>query len=163
YGTATTHVLSIVPQWYILRPRFKEEKPPMSRVKVHIILGGAAALALCAIMGSVMTTGELVYPGGTAEARVMTAVLAEGGLGQVPGPGPEGTSGLALSQRQVDTAPAGGPRIAQAPSATQPAPGRQAGPPAATPPPLPPPIAFEDALLKAANDLFSKANMEGAP
>ena len=34
---------------------------------------------------------------------------------------------------------------------------------APTPPPLPPPIAFQDALLKAANDLFSKADLQGAP
>jgi outer membrane protein OmpA-like peptidoglycan-associated protein len=30
-------------------------------------------------------------------------------------------------------------------------------------PALPPPIAFQDALLKAANDLFSKADLKGAP
>jgi outer membrane protein OmpA-like peptidoglycan-associated protein len=34
---------------------------------------------------------------------------------------------------------------------------------APTPPPLPPPIAFQDALLKAANDLFSKADLQGVP
>lgn len=33
----------------------------------------------------------------------------------------------------------------------------------ATPPPLPPPVAFQQALLKAANDLFSKADLQGAP
>jgi outer membrane protein OmpA-like peptidoglycan-associated protein len=38
-----------------------------------------------------------------------------------------------------------------------------AAPPAATPPPPPTPVAFEIALLKAANDLLSKANLEGAP
>jgi len=37
-------------------------------------------------------------------------------------------------------------------------------PPAAAPPPPPPtPMPFEAALLKAANDLFSKANLNGAP
>jgi outer membrane protein OmpA-like peptidoglycan-associated protein len=37
-------------------------------------------------------------------------------------------------------------------------------PPSATAPPPPPtPVAFDSALLKAANDLFSKANLEGAP
>ena len=39
----------------------------------------------------------------------------------------------------------------------------QTPPVAASPPPPPTPIAFEDALLKAANDLFSKANLNGAP
>jgi outer membrane protein OmpA-like peptidoglycan-associated protein len=37
-----------------------------------------------------------------------------------------------------------------------------APPPAAAPPP-PTPVAFDAALLKAANDLFSKAKLEGAP
>jgi outer membrane protein OmpA-like peptidoglycan-associated protein len=36
-------------------------------------------------------------------------------------------------------------------------------PPAAAAPPPPTPVAFEAALLKAANDLFSKAKLEGAP
>jgi len=45
---------------------------------------------------------------------------------------------------------------AQAP--TPPAP-----PAAAAPPPPPTPMPFNDALLKAANDLFSKANLDGAP
>ena len=35
-------------------------------------------------------------------------------------------------------------------------------PQAAAPPPPPTPVAFNDALLKAANDLFSKAKLEGA-
>ena len=35
-------------------------------------------------------------------------------------------------------------------------------PPAAAPPPPPTPVAFNDALLKAANDLFSKAKLDGA-
>ena len=38
-----------------------------------------------------------------------------------------------------------------------------APPPAAAPPPPPTPVAFDAALLKAANDLFSKATLEGAP
>jgi hypothetical protein len=38
-----------------------------------------------------------------------------------------------------------------------------APPPAAAPPPPPTPVAFDAALLKAANDLFAKANLEGAP
>src|SRR5437868_12674307 len=33
-------------------------------------------------------------------------------------------------------------------------------PPAAAPPPPPTPVAFDAALLKAANDLFSKANLK---
>jgi len=37
-----------------------------------------------------------------------------------------------------------------------------AAPPAAAPPPPPTPVAFDAALLKAANDLFSKANLDGA-
>jgi outer membrane protein OmpA-like peptidoglycan-associated protein len=37
-----------------------------------------------------------------------------------------------------------------------------AAPPAATPPPPPTPVAFDTALLKAANDLFSKASLDGA-
>src|SRR5246127_1061038 len=41
--------------------------------------------------------------------------------------------------------------------------GPAAPPPAAAPPPPPTPVAFDAALLKAANDLFSKANLEGAP
>jgi outer membrane protein OmpA-like peptidoglycan-associated protein len=36
-------------------------------------------------------------------------------------------------------------------------------PVAAAPPPPPTPVAFDAALLKAANDLFSKANLNGAP
>ncbi len=36
-------------------------------------------------------------------------------------------------------------------------------PPAAAPPPPPVPVAFNDALLKAANDLFSKAKLDSAP
>jgi outer membrane protein OmpA-like peptidoglycan-associated protein len=35
-------------------------------------------------------------------------------------------------------------------------------PPAAAPPPQPTPVAFNDALLKAANDLFSKAKLDSA-
>lgn len=31
------------------------------------------------------------------------------------------------------------------------------------PPPLPPPVAFQDALLKAGNDLFTNANLQDAP
>ena len=38
-----------------------------------------------------------------------------------------------------------------------------APPPAAAAPPPPTPVAFDTALLKAANDLFSKAKLEGAP
>ena len=45
-----------------------------------------------------------------------------------------------------------------APPATPPAP-----PVAAAPPPAPTPIPFDAALLKAANDLLSKANLNGAP
>jgi len=42
--------------------------------------------------------------------------------------------------------------------------GTAAPPPAATAPPPPPtPVAFEAALLKAANDLFAKAKLDGAP
>src|SRR5215475_3489085 len=39
----------------------------------------------------------------------------------------------------------------------------QPAPTAAAPPPPPTPIPFDAALLKAANDLFSKANLSGAP
>jgi outer membrane protein OmpA-like peptidoglycan-associated protein len=39
----------------------------------------------------------------------------------------------------------------------------QAPPAAASPPPPPTPVPFDAALLKAANDLFSKANLNGAP
>jgi outer membrane protein OmpA-like peptidoglycan-associated protein len=52
-----------------------------------------------------------------------------------------------------------GTAAAQAQSATP----AQAPPTAAAPPPPPTPIPFNDALLKAANDLFSKANLSGAP
>lgn len=38
-----------------------------------------------------------------------------------------------------------------------------AAPPATAPPSPPTPVAFDAALLKAANDLLSKANLEGAP
>lgn len=41
--------------------------------------------------------------------------------------------------------------------------GTAAPPPAAAAPPPPTPVAFEAALLKAANDLFSKANLTDAP
>jgi hypothetical protein len=41
--------------------------------------------------------------------------------------------------------------------------GTAAPPPAATAPPPPTPVAFEAALLKAANDLFAKAKLDGAP
>jgi outer membrane protein OmpA-like peptidoglycan-associated protein len=46
-------------------------------------------------------------------------------------------------------------------SQTSPAPNVSPPPAAAAPPPPPTPIAFEAALLKAANDLFSKANLGG--
>src|ERR1700750_37504 len=39
----------------------------------------------------------------------------------------------------------------------------QVPPAAAAPPPPPTPVPFDAALLKAANDLFSKAKLEGAP
>ncbi|MBW7971041.1 OmpA family protein [Bradyrhizobium sp. BR 10289] len=42
-------------------------------------------------------------------------------------------------------------------------PAAQAPPAAASPPPPPTPVPFDAALLKAANDLFSKANLNGAP
>jgi len=41
--------------------------------------------------------------------------------------------------------------------------GTAAPPPAAVAPPPPTPVAFEAALLKAANDLFAKAKLDGAP
>jgi outer membrane protein OmpA-like peptidoglycan-associated protein len=41
--------------------------------------------------------------------------------------------------------------------------GAQTPPVAAAPPPPPTPVPFDAALLKAANDLFSKANLNGAP
>lgn len=41
--------------------------------------------------------------------------------------------------------------------------GPAATPPAAAAPPPPTPVAFETALLKAANDLFTKANLNGSP
>ena len=46
---------------------------------------------------------------------------------------------------------------------TTPAPAGSPTPPAAAAPPPPTPVAFETALMKAANDLFSKANLSGAP
>ena len=52
-------------------------------------------------------------------------------------------------------------RIQQATAAPAAAPTPAAAAPAAVMPPTP--IAFEEALLKAANDLFSKANLETAP
>jgi outer membrane protein OmpA-like peptidoglycan-associated protein len=52
---------------------------------------------------------------------------------------------------------AGGLAQAQTPPAAQ------APPAAASPPPPPTPVPFEAALLKAANDLFSKANLKDAP
>src|SRR5262245_54817643 len=128
--------------------------------KIHIMLGGAATLVMGAMIGSVLTKGGPVQPSDRAEARVMSAVLTENELEQAR---VLGTEHAAPSQPQVETSPARGPRIVQAPPATQATPGNQAGPPAAAPPPLPPPIAFRDALLKAANDLFSKANLEAAP
>ena len=39
----------------------------------------------------------------------------------------------------------------------------QVPPAAAAPPPPPTPVPFDKALLKAANDLFSKANLSGSP
>jgi len=54
--------------------------------------------------------------------------------------------------------------VAAQPAAAQSAgPAQPAAPAAAAPPPPPTPIPFNDALLKAANDLFSKANLSGAP
>jgi outer membrane protein OmpA-like peptidoglycan-associated protein len=47
------------------------------------------------------------------------------------------------------------------PAASPPA--AAATPPAAAAPPPPTPVAFEAALLKAANDLFTKANLSGSP
>ncbi len=51
----------------------------------------------------------------------------------------------------AQTGPAASPPAAAAP------------PPAAAAPPPPTPVAFETALLKAANDLFTKANLSGSP
>lgn len=45
---------------------------------------------------------------------------------------------------------------------TSPSPAGSPTPPPAAAPPPPTPVAFETALLKAANDLFSKANLSGA-
>jgi outer membrane protein OmpA-like peptidoglycan-associated protein len=57
----------------------------------------------------------------------------------------------------------GEPDAAQRPPAAQPpAPAAAGSPPAATPPP-PTPVAFEKALLQAANDLFTKANLADEP
>jgi outer membrane protein OmpA-like peptidoglycan-associated protein len=52
---------------------------------------------------------------------------------------------------------------AQSADAQSAGPAQPAAPAAAAPPPPPTPIPFNDALLKAANDLFSKANLSGAP
>ena len=46
---------------------------------------------------------------------------------------------------------------------TSPAPAGSPTPPPAAAPPPPTPVAFETALMKAANDLFSKANLSGSP
>jgi outer membrane protein OmpA-like peptidoglycan-associated protein len=51
---------------------------------------------------------------------------------------------------------------AQSQTAPPPAGSPPTPPAAAAPPPPPTPVAFEAALLKAANDLFSKANLNGA-
>ena len=58
----------------------------------------------------------------------------------------------ATAQSQTSPAPAAPPPAAAAPA-----------PAAAAPPPPPTPVAFETALMKAANDLFSKAKLDGAP
>src|SRR4029077_679915 len=56
----------------------------------------------------------------------------------------------------------GAPADAQTGPAASP-PAAAAPPPAAAAPPPPTPVAFETALLKAANDLFTKANLNGSP
>src|SRR4029077_16192145 len=56
----------------------------------------------------------------------------------------------------------GAPADAQTSPAASP-PAAAATPPAAAAPPPPTPVAFEAALLKAANDLFTKANLSGSP
>src|ERR1700744_6770901 len=53
--------------------------------------------------------------------------------------------------------------LAAVPVHAQPPAPAQAPPAAAAPPPAPTPIPFDAALLKAANDLLSKANLNGAP
>ena len=57
------------------------------------------------------------------------------------------TSLSTVSVQAQSAAPAQAPPVAAAP----------------TPPPPPTPIPFDAALLKAANDLLSKANLNGAP
>ena len=120
----------------------------MFQAKIHGIFGGAIALGMGALVGSVVTPGKAMHPRDTLEPRVATAALSESGSTQSPATTTEGSP-----------VPARGTRIVQATS-TPAGPGTAANP---APPSLPPPIAFQDALLKAANDLFSKANLEGAP
>src|SRR5262245_20694598 len=109
------------------------------------------ALGMGALVGSVVTTGKAMHSRDTSEPRVATAALSESKFTQSPVMRTEGRLAAAREMRIVQ---------ATSPPA---APGTAANPSPAAPPSLPPPIAFQDALLKAANDLFSKANLEGAP
>jgi len=114
-------------------------------------LMGATALGMGALVGSVVTTGKAMHSRDSSEPHVVTAALRTSEAAQ-----------SAVMRTQGTLVPARGPRIAQV-TPTPAAPGAAANSPAAAPAPLPPPIAFQDALLKAANDLFSKANLQGAP
>jgi outer membrane protein OmpA-like peptidoglycan-associated protein len=121
----------------------------MFPAKIPAFLMGAIALGMGALVGSVVTTGKAMHSRDASEPHVVTAALSEAGQS-------------AAMRTQGTLVPARGPRIVQA-TPTPAAPGATASSPPAAPAPLPPPIAFQDALLKAANDLFSKANLEGAP
>jgi outer membrane protein OmpA-like peptidoglycan-associated protein len=122
----------------------------MFPAKVHAFLMGAMALGMGALVGSVVTTGKAMHSTDGSAPHVVSAALRKSEATQSAAMRPEGT-----------LIPTRGPLIVQA-TPTPAAPGASANPPAA-PASLPPPIAFQDALLKAANDLFSKANLESAP
>src|SRR5215475_5474238 len=122
----------------------------MFQAKIGAIFLGVVALGMGALVGSVVTTGKSMNSGDTSEPSLVAAALSESDSTHAP------------AMRTDGIVPAHGPRIAQATS-TPAAPGAAATPPPAAPAPLPPPMAFQDALLKAANDLFSKANLEGTP
>src|SRR5215467_10299949 len=106
----------------------------MFPAKIPAFLMGAIALGMGALVGSVVTTGKTMHSRDTSQPRVVTAALSE--------------AGQSAAMRTQDTlVPVRGPRIVQA-TPTPAAPGAAANSP--TPAPLPPPIAFQDALLKAA-------------
>jgi hypothetical protein len=121
----------------------------MEQTTKSVIFGGCAALAVGFISGWATLA---LFPEKPSVPRSQSQVEHT----NVARPAP--AANAAPEQPPlVAVAPAPPPSIVDRPRAERPS----ATPPAAAPPPTP--VAFQEALLKAARDLFSKANLEDVP